>query len=186
MEITEKVRQYVEDECRKPSSRYGFEPYGNHFVPVVKYAKLLAKEFGADEEIVTLAAWLHDIGSIIHGREDHHVTGARIAVEKLREFGYPEERIELVKECIFHHRGSQGMELTTIEEQIVAEADALSAFDNLEGIFKAAFVYENKTQEEARVSVLKKMNNKWNQLKFEKSKELVSPKFEAVKILLDR
>lgn len=186
MEITEKVRRFVEDECRKPSSKYGFEPYGSHFVPVVKYAKLLANEFGADEEIVEIAAWIHDIGSIVHGRKDHHVTGAKKAEDILREFGYPEERIGRVKDCVFHHRGSQGMELTTIEEQIVAEADSLSAFDNLEGIFKAALVYEHMTQEEARVSVLKKLNNKWNQLKFEKSKELVLPKFEAVKVLLQR
>lgn len=186
MEITEKIRQFVEDECRKPTSKYGFEPYENHFVPVVKYAKLLAEEYRADGEIVEIAAWIHDIGSIIHGREDHHVTGASIAEEKLREFGYPEERVALVKNCVLHHRGSQGIGSETLEEQIVAEADAISAFDNLEGVFKAAFVYENKSQEEARVSVLRKMTNKWNQLRFEKSKEMIRPKYEAVRLLLDR
>lgn len=186
MEITERIRQFVEDECRKPTSKYGFEPYGNHFVPVAKYAKLLAEEYGADVEIVEIAAWIHDIGSIVHGREDHHITGAGIAEEKLREFGYPEERITLVKNCVLHHRGSQGIGSETLEEQIVAEADAISAFDNIEGIFKAALVYENLSQGEARKSVLKKMTNKWNQLRFEKSKEMIGPKYEAVRILLDR
>ncbi|HWQ59657.1 MAG TPA: HD domain-containing protein [Candidatus Fimivivens sp.] len=186
MEITERIRQFVEDECRKPTSKYGFEPYGNHFVPVAKYAKLLAEEYGADVDIVEIAAWIHDIGSIVHGREDHHITGAKIAEEKLREFGYPEERITLVKNCVLHHRGSQGIGSETLEEQIVAEADAISAFDNIEGIFKAALVYENMSQGEARKSVLKKMTNKWNQLRFEKSKEMIGPKYEAVRILLDR
>ena len=186
MEIIERIRQLVEDECRKSTSKYGFEPYGNHFVPVVKYAKLLAQETGADEEVVEIAAWIHDIGSIMYGREAHHLTGARIAEEKLREFGYPEERISLVRDCVLHHRGSRGSEPQTIEEQIVAEADSISAFDNIEGIFKAALVYEKMTQDEARISVLNKMTNKWNQLRFEKSKEVINPKYKAVRILLER
>ena len=184
MDIIEKVRQFVEDECRKPTSKYGFEPYEFHFAPTVKYAKQLAQELGGDEEIVEIAAWIHDIGSIVHGREDHHITGSEIAENKLREFGYPEEKVQLVKNCVLHHRGSQKMKLETLEEQIVAEADAMSNFDEIPGIFKAAYIYENKTQGEARKSVLKKLENKWSQLKFEQSKEILRPKFEAVKLLL--
>ena len=68
----------------------------------------------------------------------------------------------------------------------MAEADSISAFDNIEGIFKAALVYEKMTQDEARISVLNKMTNKWNQLRFEKSKEVINPKYKAVRILLER
>lgn len=186
MNIIEKVKQFVEDECKKPTSKYGYEPFENHFAPVVKYAKQLALETGANLEVVEIAGWLHDIGSIMIGRKDHHVTGAKIAEQKLREFDYPKEKIQLVKKCILHHRGSQNFDQETLEEQILAEADAMSAFESLPGIFKAAFVYENKNQEEARKSVLQKMENKWNQLKFEKSKEIVRPKYEAVKILLEK
>lgn len=186
MNIVEKVRQFVEEECKRPTSKYGYEPFENHFAQVVKYAKELAKDLGANEEIVEIASWIHDIGSIIYGRKDHHITGAKITEEKLREFEYSEEKIQLVKNCVLHHRGSQKMQLETLEEQIVAEADSLSAFDSIPGIFKAAFVYENKNQEEARKSVLEKMNNKWNQLKFEKSKEMMRPKFEAIKLLLEK
>ncbi len=184
--IIEKVRKFVEDECRKPTSKYGFEPYEYHFAQVVRHAKQLAKEFGADEEIVEIAGWLHDIGSIMIGRVDHHLTGAKIAGEKLQEFGYPVEKIALVKNCILHHRGSQKMELETLEEQILAEADAMSAFDNIVGVFKAALVYENLTQGEALKSVSKKLESKWNQLKFEKTKEIIRPKYEAFKILFEK
>lgn len=185
MDTVEKVRQFVEAECKKPTSKYGFEPYEYHFAPTVKYAKQLAQELGADLEIVTIAAWIHDIGSIVSGRENHHITGAEIAEEKLREFGYGEEKIELVKNCILHHRGSQKMELETLEEQIVAEADAMSNFDDIAGIFQVALVYENMTRKEARESILKKLENKWNQLRSEKSKEIIRPKYEAVKLLLE-
>lgn len=184
--IIEKVRQFVEDECRKPTSKYGYESYVFHFTQVVQYSKQLAKEFEADEEIVEISAWLHDIGSIMIGRKDHHLTGAKIAEEKLKEFGYPTERIALVKNCILHHRGSIKSEMGSLEEQIVAEADSMSAFDNIVGVFKAALVYENLTQDEALKSVSKKLESKWSQLKFERSKEIVRPKYDAFKILFEK
>jgi hypothetical protein len=38
------MRKFVEEECKKPTSKYGFEPYGAHFVPVHNYAKSLAEK----------------------------------------------------------------------------------------------------------------------------------------------
>ena len=182
--IVEQIRKFVEKECRKPSSKYGDEPYEFHFTSVYKYAKQLAEKLNADVEIVELAAWLHDIGSILYGRKEHHITGAEIAEKKLREVNYPEEKIKLVKKCILNHRGSQQNERESIEEQIIAEADVMSNFDNLAGIFKAAFVYENKTQGEAKNSVRQKLERKWKQLHFENSKRIIKPKYDAIKILL--
>jgi len=183
-DIIEKVRDFVEDECKKPSSKYGYEPFNHHFVSVADYAGKLADEVGGDKEVVLIAAWLHDIGSIIHGRENHHITGAKIAEEKLREFNYPEEKIGLVKKCILNHRGSKQKERMSIEEMIVAEADAMSNFDNISGIFMAAFVYENKSQEEAKISVRQKLENKWKKLHFEKSKQIIKQKYDAAMLIL--
>ena len=184
MDIVHEIKNFIENECKKPSSKYGYEPFPFHFVPVVNYAEKLTDKLGGDKEIILISAWLHDIGSIIYGREDHHITGAKIAEEKLKELQYPAEKIELVKKCILNHRGSQQNERDSIEEQIIAEADVMSSFDNIAGIFKAAFVYEDKTQGEAKNSVRKKLENKWNQLHFENSKRIIKPKFEAVMLLL--
>jgi uncharacterized protein len=184
MGIVEKIKNFVEAECLKPASKYGYEPFPHHFVPVVRYAGQLADELGGDKEVVVIAAWLHDIGSIIHGRKDHHITGAKIAEEKLTELGYPTDKIELVKKCILNHRGSQFNNCESIEEKIVAEADVLSSFENLAGIFKAAFVYENLTQAEAKESVRTKLENKWQQLHFDHSREIIRPKYEAAMLLL--
>jgi HD superfamily phosphodiesterase len=63
--IIEKIRDFVEEECKKPSSKYGYEPFPCHFVPVVIHAKQLADKLGGDEEVIEIAAWLHDIGSIM-------------------------------------------------------------------------------------------------------------------------
>lgn len=182
--IIEKVREFVEEECKKPSSKYGFEPYIAHFVPMVKRAKQLAKLRNVDEELIEIAAWLHDIGSIVFGRENHHFTGMEIAEKKLIEFDYPLEKINIVKKCILNHRGSINNYRESVEEQIIAEADSLNNFDNIAGIFKAAFVYENKSQLEARDSVKEKLIRKFNQLSVE-GKKLVQDKFDAAMILLD-
>lgn len=184
MNIIEAVRSYVEDECKKPTSKYGYEPYKFHFEPMVKYAEKLSDELGGDREVISIAAWLHDIGSIIYGRENHHITGADIAENKLRELNFPEDKIEKVKNCILNHRGSLRKEQHTIEEKIIAEADVLSNFDNISGIFMAAFVYEKLNQDEARKSVKRKLENKYKQLHFERSKEIIKPKYEATMLLL--
>lgn len=183
--IIAKVRKFVETECQRPTSLYGHDPFPFHFVPVVKYANELYGELGGDREVITIAAWLHDIGSIVHGRKDHHLTGAKIAEKKLVELGYPTEKIGIVKKCILNHRGSKNRKRLSLEEKILVEADAMSAFDNISGIFKAAYVYEDYvTQKEAGDAVRKKLQNKWKQLHFENSKKIIRPKYEAAMLLL--
>jgi len=184
MNIIEEVRNFVENECKKPTSKYGYEPFPHHFVPTVKYAEKLAERIPCDKEIVIIAAWLHDIGSIMRGRNDHHVTGAKIAEEKLKELGYPEDRIKQVVKCIFNHRGSIGKDTESVEEQILIEADTMSAFDNISGIFKAAFIYEDLNQGEAKEAARAKLQNKWNQLKSNHSKEIIRERYEAAMIIL--
>ena len=182
--ITEEIRKFVEGECRKPTSKYGFEPYETHFVPMTRYSLMLAEKLNADKEVVEIAAWLHDIGSIIYGRENHHITGARIAEEKLIEMSYNREKIELVKRCILNHRGSVSGKRESKEEQIIADADGMDMFDRIEGLFMAAFVYEKLGQVKAREEVRKKMINSYNKLS-DYAREIIRPKFEAARLLLN-
>ena len=184
MDIVKTVKNYVEEECKKPTSRYGYEPYQFHFIAMVRYAEELADELGADKELVSIAGWLHDLGSIIEGRDNHHISGAKIAEKKLRELNYPTDKIEKVKKCILNHRGSQGSQRDSLEEKIIAEADVLSNFENIGGLFKAAYEFENLNQAEAQKSVKRKLQNKYNQLHFEKSKEIIKPKYDAAMLLL--
>lgn len=180
-EIIEKIKIFVK-ESFNDDCFYGSEPFEYHLIPMVKRTLELSKEKDLDLELLELAAWLHDIGSAICGRENHHITGSEIAVNKLREYNYPEDKIELIRKCILNHRGSRNDYLETEEEKIIAEADALSNFDNVAGIFKAAFVYENQNQGEAKKSTLKKLENKWKQLSPE-SKERIKNKYEAIKFI---
>lgn len=184
MDIVQEIKKFVENECKKPTSKYGYDPYTFHFIPMVKYAEKLANKLGADKEIVLIAAWLHDIGSIVHGREGHHLTGAEIAEAKLKELNYSTDKIELIKKCIQNHRGSTKSKRKSMEEKIIAEADAMSNFDNIPGIFGAAFLFEKKNQGEAKISARKKLRNKWKQLHLKDSRKIIKPKYEAAMLLL--
>lgn len=183
--IIEEVRRFVEEETRKETSHYP-TAYDLHFISVHDIAKILAEKLDADVEIVELAAWLHDIGSVMKGREDHHITGAEIAEEKLKELNYPKERIEKIKDCILNHRGSksESNNYKFIESRIIAEADAVDAFNDVLKQFVVTLVHEKLGLEEAKKSVKRKLNNKWNQLTIPEAKEMAKPTYEAIMFLL--
>ncbi len=107
----------------------------------MKNAVELAKEYGADIEIVELGALLHDISmpSEYGPREEHNVYGVEIADELLTKMNYPEDRKERVKECVLRHRGSKNLPRNTIEEQCVADADVLAHFDCIPSLFHLVY-----------------------------------------------
>lgn len=182
--VIEEVRKFVEEECKKPENKYGLDAFNNHFVSVVKYARELAAKKNADLEIVEIAAWLHDIGSIIYGRENHHITGCEIAERKLRELGLEEEKIEKIKKGILNHRGSINNKRESKEEQIIADADAMSHFDDFAGLFKAAYLNEGFIDSrKANDSVKNHLVRDYNKLS-EEAKKIIKNKYEAAMLLL--
>ena len=182
--IVEKVRGFVKEVC--DNLEHGDEWFNNHFSSVVKYSKMLAEKNNADVEVVEIAAWLHDMGSITLGRDNHHLTGSEIAEKKLREFGYPNEKIERVKHCILAHRGSQNIKRETIEAQILADADSMSHFDELAGLFKYQFIIGgiNFKQREAQKNVKEKLERSYSKLS-DSAKKLIKPKYDAAMLLLN-
>jgi len=183
--IVEEIRKFVEEECKKPTNFFGISAYENHIVFVVKYAKKLAEELNADLEVVELSAWLHDIASIMGDYENHHITGCKIAENKLLELNYPLEKIELIKKCILNHRGSVRKNKESIEEQIIADADAMSHFEDISGLFNLALVIRKLKIKEANNFVKNKLQRSWDKLSLEKSKKLIKPKYDAVMTLFE-
>ena len=144
MNIIEQMTKEVKNRCYACENIYGPGIWTHHIVSVIEHAKKLAKRYGADVEIVTLAAILHDVASItkIEYVEQHHIIGAEIAEELLSSFKYPQEKIEHIKLCILNHRGSEIANKQSIEEVCVADADSLSHFDNIPSLF--SMVYKEK------------------------------------------
>ena len=102
---------------------FGGKSYGNkHLFRVVKIAKELAKIYKADIDVVTISAWLHDIG-LAKDIKNHEKEGAKLAREILRRLGFDETFIEKVAHCIEAHEGK--IKPKTLEAKIVHDADVL-------------------------------------------------------------
>ena len=129
--IINRVKTFVKEDYKKsaPETKEGLK---GHFEIVEKYAnKLCEKEKGSDKEIVKIAVWLHDIGTIKGDYKNHGISGAKIAGEFLRSLNYPKVKIEQVKHCIRVHRGSKSGKVETKEAQILIDADAITHFDEI-------------------------------------------------------
>ncbi len=172
------LKKEVYSRAIKPENKFGIGCY-YHIEAVVKNAIELADKFGADKEIVTIAAWLHDIASITNYNlyEMHHIYGAEIAENILEKFNYEQYKINLVKECIKNHRGSVNNKRLTLEEKCVADADAISHFDNIPSLLYLAYVKKNMEIEEGKNFVKNKLERSYQKLSDE-SKEYYLEKYK--------
>lgn len=164
-DILEYLQKEVCSRCEKPTNKFGMGCY-YHIEAVVKNGELLAEKYGADKEIVMIAAWLHDIASITDYAlyEDHHIHGAVMAREILSKLSYDEEKIEIVQKCIRNHRGSVCLDKSSVEELCVADADAISHFDSVPSLLYLAYVERQMSIEEGKEFVKGKLERSFRKL----------------------
>ncbi|NBC86075.1 MAG: HD domain-containing protein [Bacteroidetes bacterium] len=101
-----------------------------HILRVVRSARRLAEEEGADLDVVIPAAWLHDC--VVVEKDDPRRgqasrRAAEVAVQFLSRTGYPEEAHDAIRHAIEAHSYSAAIEPTTIEACVVQDADRLDA-----------------------------------------------------------
>lgn len=166
--------------CQKPTNQFGMGCY-YHIEAVVKNAEILARKYGADEEIVMIAAWLHEIASVTDYSfyENHHLYGAQMAYDILTGLHYDNARIPPVQKCILNHRGSICNEKSSIEEICVADADAISHFDNVPSLLYLAYGERKMSMEEGIQFVRGKLDRSFNKLSPE-SKAFYQDKYNQV------
>ena len=113
--IEKTIYEEVKKRCELPTNTYGIGAWDHHIKVVYELAKRYASDYGANLEIVSLAALLHDIASVtnVEFTEEHHIIGATIAEDLLKKEEYPIDKIELIKKCILNHRGSKLKEKTS-------------------------------------------------------------------------
>ena len=183
-EIINNIKEEIRKRCESPNNFFGYSSY-DHIESVAKNAVELANLYNADSELCEIAGWLHDIAAITDYSlyEDHHIHGANIAEEILKFYNYPKDKIELVKLCILNHRGSIIKEKTTKEEICVADADAISHYDNLPSLFYLAFVKMNLNPKEGIEFVKNKLDRSYNKMSKE-SKDYYKGKRESIIYIL--
>ena len=180
--MAKEIKVFIKKECKAKNHDY-YDEWIRHFNLVEKYGEKLASDLNANKEVVILAAWLHDIGSIINEKENHHINGAEIAEKKLKELEYPREKIEKVKHCIISHRASQKISRETIEAQILADADSMAHFDNIDDLLKAELVFRCISGLQAKERVKQKLVRSWNKLS-SNAKDMVENKYPNLVVSL--
>lgn len=88
-----------------------------HTLEETKIGIAIAKEIGADVNVVRLGCLLHDIGKVITEKEGSHV---ELAVELLKKYSLPQQVIDCVAQ---HHEDTK---FTSVEAVITYIADAIS------------------------------------------------------------
>ncbi len=162
---------------------YTPEDWNYHIKRVLFYARRLRQHYRADWNIIELAVYLHDITRSKEDAENHHLTGARAAENILRRYRYPKEIIRDVKNCILSHRSQTGLKPTTIEQKILANADAMAHFDIVPLFFH--WRAHKNTLEETRTWLVAKLRRDWEKkLTLPLAKKLVAEKYRAAKLLL--
>ena len=160
------------------------EDFKFHILPVLKNAKTLCESYNeADRNVVEASAILHDIGRLKFGPENHEKTGAEEAVKILKTFGYEENFITKVKDCILSHR-SGGKGFDSKEAEIVANADVMSHFDMVP-LFIWWKTGKGESIEDTAEWILEKLDRDVKtKLTLPEAKKAVEGKHENIKLLL--
>lgn len=183
-ETVNKVKNFVLEKCdtHKKNPKFGYYDYWNdHIKRVVYHAVNLAEKYGADVEIVELAALLHDVSmpSEYGDRSEHHIYSAEMSETLLTELNYPQDRVEKVKKCVINHSGRNAHLRSTIEEACIADADALAHFDRIPSLFSLAYNILNMKLDDGREYVKKRLQDDYNGLS-DQTKQIHKDKIIAI------
>ena len=184
--MIKELEKIVKEACKKETNYFGYGIWKHHIVKVVKYGSLMAKKVGANEEIIKISALLHDYASIIDYNlyKDHHIHSANEAEKLLKGLNYPQNKINLVKECIISHRGSKPKIKKSKEALCLADADGMTHFDSIGSLYHLAFFSHKMNIDEANSWLIGKLERSWNKLSPE-AKGIVKKKYQAYKLILN-
>jgi len=139
-DIEQRLRKIVEVSTRKAAIAEWHEATKNQKVPLYNYrldhieevvvlAKHIAEGTDADIEVITLAAWLHDLAKPGVGgisAQQHGKVSAEMAEEILSQEKIDRKTIERVSDAIRKHVGlTLKQPLEPVEAQILWEADKI-------------------------------------------------------------
>jgi uncharacterized protein len=100
----------------------------SHCLRVLANARKIAAAEGGDLEVLTAAAFLHDISNLPKNHPESHLSSERSSehAEKiLKEFGFSEDKLRKTKDAILCHSYSRGLTPQTLEGRIFQDADRL-------------------------------------------------------------
>ncbi len=181
--LIETLRDLIAAECAKTSMTAAFFP--QHILVMADYAQKLAEHYGADQEIVQISAYLHDIAFVRdpNTRAEHHILGAEIAARILSDKGYPEDKALLVKQCILTHSEPRPVGQDPIEAVCVSNADAMSQIARPAFWLYYFYGYWQYGYGEGKQAYVQWIEENWRGL-VEPARESIAEKYRLVKAAL--
>lgn len=185
--LEEQMRIWIKDVCRHGTGPFDTSFFEKHICVMAQIADTLAQTFHADREVVALAAYLHDISAI----EDyatvanHHILGGERAGEILTAHGYPAEKIDAVRRCIFTHSAPVAAGQGTMEEICISNADAVSQIMMPGYWLHYAFVAKHMSYKEGLDWYIDKIDSHWNAMA-EEARAIAMRAYQAARVLFTR
>lgn len=147
-----------------------------HIQFVVEIGLNLAKELGADLNIIETACWLHDIGrdKELPG-EKHPQTGRRMAEEILKDTEFSDKQKQKIYACILSHNADTTP--LSIEEQIVRTADGGSKVEYHEAFM---LLCKKETYEERLAWGIKYLEDGFTSISLDSYRQRIEPKYNSI------
>lgn len=120
------IKEWAEAQTRSKEALYNYR--FDHVKHVVEVSRIIAKDVGADEEVVIIAAWLHDIAKPGMGStKKHGEEGAKKAKAILLKKSLSPPVIDRVCDAIRKHVGLTLEEpIQPLEAQVLWDADKIA------------------------------------------------------------
>jgi len=100
----------------------------SHCLRVLANARKIAASEGGDLEVLTAAAFLHDIANLPKNHPESHLSSERSAERAeqiLKGMGFDSDKLTKAKDAILCHSYSRGLTPQTLEGKIFQDADRL-------------------------------------------------------------
>src|SRR5256885_7831512 len=132
-DVMQAVARYVEETMGLESFRYVSAVVANCKMLAVQLEMQGNNPVSLDTGTLVIAAYFHDISTVAHGFQDHHVKSAEMAVDFLHDCDVSEECIAKVQQAILMHTTITSLdgrgEIT--EGQVLYDADKLGRLSGL-------------------------------------------------------
>lgn len=178
--MSEIIRRSNKFQSETNGTKDEYNLWVEHVQYVYKYALLIAqnKDKDIDLEVIKLSALLHDISMTDRSLDGsrHNEYSAEIAERLLSEFGYPTNKIELIKKCILNHSSKRKKFRSTIEEQVMVDADAMAHFDCVDSLYSLANMVMNLDEKESLEFVKNKLTRDYNEIS-DSAKKYIEDKY---------
>ncbi|MEM2142099.1 MAG: HD domain-containing protein [Candidatus Thorarchaeota archaeon] len=110
----------------------------DHTRRVMRLSKEMGKPLGANMRVLVAASLLHDIGRPREAATgiSHSILSGEMSRDLLSRLDYSPQEIDHVLSCIRTHRFSEGLRPTSLEGEILSDADKIDAIGAI-GIYRA-------------------------------------------------